>query len=35
MEKVSTIIRSRYAYYLGIRLREYAPARRPITEKDF
>lgn len=35
MEKVSTVIRNRYAYYLGMHMRQYVTTKRKITEKDF
>jgi hypothetical protein len=35
MEKVSNIIKNKYAFYLANQLRKYTPARRDISEKDF
>jgi hypothetical protein len=34
MEKVSNIIKNKYAHYLAQQLKQYTPAR-PLSEKDF
>lgn len=35
MQKVSTVIQSRYAYYLGLQMKSFLPAKRQVTERDF